>query len=166
MQRFKALFQVPSSVSLFICYVLYTMTENTGMIILWHSQSCRLLPYLSHHKFVYYMYDKSQSSHPWCCGSTGWLVLCAVTWSPCTSVELITLPLQLVITCSMRQYSNVILKSAVSFLASFQRAQRPLEPSCALRYTGYPFICTTKTIGVSDNWCDTIFNSVYVYCYG
>ena len=45
-------------------------------------------------------------------------LLCAVTWSPYTSVELISLSLKLVITCSMRQYN--ILQSAVSSLASFQ----------------------------------------------
>ena len=42
--------------------------------------------------------NKSQASHFRCCGSGGWLVLCAVTLSPCTSVGLISLPLQLVIT--------------------------------------------------------------------
>ena len=94
---------------------------------------------LEHHKCVRIHLSKSHSSHPWCCGSAGWLVLCAVTLSPCTTVELISLSLQLMITCSMRQYN--ILQSAVSSLASFQRAQCPLEPSCTLRYTGLPFIC-------------------------
>ena len=89
------------------------------------------------------IYDKSRSSHSRCCGSAGWLVLCAVTLSPCTSVELISLSLQLMITCSMRQYD--ILQSAVSSLASFQRAQSPLEPPCALWYTEHPFMCATAT---------------------
>ena len=61
------------------------------------------------------IYNKSQSSHPCCCGSVGWLVLCAVTLSPCTSVELISLSLQLVITCSMRQY-NILQSSVLSGL--------------------------------------------------
>ena len=89
------------------------------------------------------IYDKSHSSHPWCCGTVGWLALCAVTLSPCTSVGHITLSLQLVITCTMRQYN--ILRSTVSSLTSFQRAQYPLEPSCALRYTGRPFMCPMAT---------------------
>ena len=54
-----------------------------------------------HHKCVPIHLNKSHSSHSRCCGSVGsaeWLVLCAVTLSPCTSVELISLSLQLVIT--------------------------------------------------------------------
>ena len=65
-------------------------------------------------------------------------MLCAVTLSPCTSVELISLSLQLLITCSMRQYN--ILQSAVSSLASFQTAQCPSEHPCTLRYTSRPFM--------------------------
>ena len=53
LQRFEALFQDPSSVSLlFICYVLYTMSRKT-----WYDYtvalSIRLLLYLNHHKCVY-----------------------------------------------------------------------------------------------------------------
>ena len=53
LQRFEALLQVPSIVSLlFICYVLYTMSSRT-----WYDYtvalSIRLLLYLSHHKCVY-----------------------------------------------------------------------------------------------------------------
>ena len=53
---------------------------------------------LEHHNCVCIHLNKSHPSHSRCCGSAGWLVLCAVTLSPCTSVELITLSLQLVIT--------------------------------------------------------------------
>ena len=53
LQRFEALFQVPSSVSLlFICYVQYTMSRNTCYVYT-ASLSIRLLLYLSHHKCVY-----------------------------------------------------------------------------------------------------------------
>ena len=130
LQRFKALFQAPSSVSLlFICYALYTMSRKHGMTTLWHSQSVTVtLPKPSQ----VCIYDNSRSSHSRCCGCAGWLVLCAVALSSC-NVELISLSLQLMITCSMRQY--IILHSTVSTLASFQRAQSPLEPPCALWYT-------------------------------
>ena len=144
--KFEALFQVPSSVSLlFICYVLYTMSRKT-----WYDYtvalSIRLLLYLSHHMCVYMTIHGLPILGVvvlWCSGCAGWLVLCAVTLSPCTSVELISLSLQLMITCSMRQYN--ILQSAVSSLASSQRAQSPLEPPCALWYTEHPFMCATAT---------------------
>ena len=102
--------------------------------------SIRLLLYHNHHKYVY------MTNHG--LPTLGVVVLqddlCCVQ-SPClpTSVELISLSLQLMITCSMRQYD--ILQSAVSSLASFQRAQSPLEPPCALWYTEHPFMCATAT---------------------
>ena len=53
LQRFKALFQVPSSVSLlFICYVPYTMSRKTWYVYT-VALSIRLLLYLHHHKYVY-----------------------------------------------------------------------------------------------------------------
>ena len=53
LQRFEALFQVPSSVSLlFICYVPYTMSRKTCYDYT-VALSIRLLLYLNHHKCVY-----------------------------------------------------------------------------------------------------------------
>ena len=53
---------------------------------------------LEHHNCVRIHLNKSHTFHSRCCCSAGWLVLCVVTLSPCTSVELITLSFQLVIT--------------------------------------------------------------------
>ncbi len=117
-----------------MCYIQWA--EKHGMTTLWHSQSVTVtLPKPSQ----VCIYDNSRSSHSRCCGSAGWLVLCAVTLSPCTSVELISLSLQLMITSSMRQY--IILHSTVSSLASFHSFGAP----CALWYTEHPFMCATTT---------------------
>ena len=95
------------------------------------------------------IYNKSHPSQSRCCRFTGWLVLCAVTLSPCTSVELMSLSLQLVITCSMRQYN--ILQSAVSSLASFEGHRTLWSPhvplgildicSCALQPSSIQNYC-------------------------